>query len=334
MKPVNPKASSLLKAGTNGPLFALLAGSALLCTSFPAQSELAISGQVTYSAMDRDSEDDLVFERNGFSESLFKLAYTKTLEDGRSIEVVEEIGFDEGEGSHRTRRQEVIYRGDFGGVRFGQGNDAGDGVLNGDFSGTAVIQPIASQSAALAYPSANYNGFDPGRGERIRYDSPKFADSAVASAQLGEEDEVEVALRYNIEVGGGKLRVGAFMANTGSDVDEDASGVLVAYAMENGLNFAVVSSSKDNAAVISPTETKDGDFTAIKIGFKTGMHAFSLISGESEDPGNPVDTDSIGLAYVYAWYQGVELYAAANEFDSDDNSFDEDFVVVGTRVKF
>ena len=41
-----------------------------------------------------------------------------------------------------------------------------------------------------------------------------------------------------------------------------------------------------------------------------------------------------GIAYVYTMAKGVELYAASQEFDSDDNDADEDFVLFGTRVKF
>jgi hypothetical protein len=329
LKPYQQKEFTTLNFRKAGVLLGILAGCGLLGTSLPAQSELAISGQLSYNVADRDSEDDLVFQRNGFSETQFRLVYSRPLENEMNLEVVEEIGFNEGEDSLRSRRQEVILKGNFGGVRFGQGNDAGDGNLNGDFSGTTVIQPIASQAAAFDYSGANYNGFDPGRGERIRYDSPKLGDAAVISFQIGEEDETEIAVRYNTEIGGGKLRVGAFLTNTGSDVDEDSSGILVAYGMDNGLNFAVVGSSKDNAA-----GTEDGDFIAIKIGFITGMHAFSFISGTSENPGNPVETDSIGIAYVYTMDKGIELFAATNEFDSDDSAADEDFFIAGTRVKF
>ncbi len=330
MKPFKAYASTSTKYVGMGPACLALIGAGLLGISLPAQSELKISGHVAYNAVDRDSEDDIVFQRNGFSESRFTLVYVKALEDGRAIEVVEEIGIGEGEGALDSRRQEVIYKGDFGGVRFGQGNDAGDGNLNGDLSGTTVIQPMASNAAALDYSSSDYNGFDPGRGERIRYDSPKLGDGAIISAQLGEDDEIEIGLRYNAEIGDGKLRIGAFMTNTKSDIDEDSFGILVAYALENGWNFAVSTSSKDNAAGAG----EDGDFDAIKIGYKTGMHAVSFVSGTSENPGNPVETDAMGIAYVYLWEKGIELYTAFQEFDSDDNTVDEDFVVFGTRVKF
>lgn len=308
-----------------------LAWAVLLGTlySLPAHSELTISGHVAYNVVDRDSEDDITFQRNGFSESRFKLAYKKALENGLGLEVVEEIGIADGEGVLDARRQEVVVTGDFGGVRFGQGNDAGDGLLDGDMSGTAVIQPIASQSDALGYPLANYSGFDPGRGERIRYDSPRFGDSGTISAQLGNDDEIEIAFRYNTEIAGGKFRVGAFLTNTNSDIDSDSRGILLAFAMENGLNFAVVSSSKDNTA-----GSEDGDFLALKAGFVTGPHAFSILSGTSENPGNPVETDSFGLAYVYMMDPGIELFAALNDFDSDNDAADEDFLAFGTRVKF
>ncbi len=330
MKPFKTNALASIKSAGIGPACLALIGAGLLGISLPAQSELKISGHVAYNAVDRDSEDDIVFQRNGFSESRFTLAYVKELEGGRAIEVVEEIGIGEGEGALDSRRQEVIYKGDFGGFRFGQGNDAGDGNLNGDLSGTTIIQPMASNAAALDYASADYNGFDPGRGERIRYDSPRLGDGAIVSAQLGEDDEIEIGLRYNTMIKDGKLRVGAFMTNTKSDIDEDSFGILVAYALQNGWNFAVSTSSKDNAA----GDGEDGDFDAFKIGYKTGKHAVSLVSGTSENPGNPVETDAVGVAYVYLWDTGIELYAAVHEFDSDDNDVDEDFVAFGTRVKF
>lgn len=326
---VNMPLASTIRTGIGTTWVALIAAT-FMGVSLPAQSELKISGHVAYNAVDRDSEDDIVFQRNGFSESRFTLVYEKMLENGATIEVVEEIGIGEGEGALDSRRQEVIYKGNFGGVRFGQGNDAGDGNLNGDLSGTTIIQPMASNAAALDYDSDNYNGFDPGRGERIRYDSPRLGDGVIISAQLGEDDEVEVGLRYNTEIGNGKLRVGAFLTNTNSDIDEDSNGILVAYALDNGLNFAVSTSSKDNAAGAG----EDGDFEAFKIGYKTGKHAVSVISGTSENPGNPVESDTTGIAYVYLMDKGIELYASSQEFDSDDDTVDEDFVVFGTRVKF
>jgi hypothetical protein len=330
MNPFKTNAATSIKSAGIGPACLALIGAGLLGISLPAQSELKISGHVAYNAVDRDSEDDIVFQRNGFSESRFTLVYEKTLEDGRAIEVVEEFGIGEADDTLSTRRQEVIYKGDFGGFRFGHGNDAGDGNLNGDLSGTTIIQPMASNSAALDYDSDDYNGFDPGRGERIRYDSPRLGDGAIVSAQLGEDDEIEIGLRYNTVIKDGKLRVGAFITNTNSDIDEDSFGILVAYALQNGWNFAVSTSSKDNAA----GDGEDGDFDAFKIGYKTGKHAVSLVSGTSENPGNPVETDAVGVAYVYLWDTGIELYAAVHEFDSDDNDVDEDFVAFGTRVKF
>ena len=330
MNPFQTNASPSIKSAGIGPTCLALIGAGLLGISLPAQSDLTLSGHVAYNVVDRDSEDDIVFQRNGFSESRFTLVYEKELEGGRAIEVVEEIGIGEAEGALDSRRQEVIYKGDFGGFRFGQGNDAGDGNLNGDLSGTTIIQPMASNAAALDYSSDDYNGFDPGRGERIRYDSPRLGDGAIVSAQLGEDDEIEIGLRYNTMIKDGKLRVGAFITNTNSDIDEDSFGILVAYALQNGWNFAVSTSSKDNAA----GDGEDGDFVAFKVGYITGKHAVSLVSGTSENPGNPVETDAVGVAYVYLWDTGIELYAAVHEFDSDDNDVDEDFVVFGTRVKF
>lgn len=317
-------------SGNGRVLCAVLLCTGLIVSSLPAHAELAISGHVAYNVLDRDSEDDITFQRNGYSESRFSFAYRRALENGLGVEVVEEIGIGEAEGNNlRARRQEVILTGGFGGVRFGQGNGAGDDLLNGDLSGTTVIQPLASQAFALGYDADNYDGFDPGRGERIRYDSPSFGDSGTVSIHLGNDDEVEIGFRYNTEIGGGAFLLGAVLTNTNSDVDSDSGGILAAYAIDNGLNFAVVFSSRDNTA-----GTEDGDFRAFKVGFKTGRHAFSVIAGTADNPGNAVETDSFGLAYVFTMEPGIELYAAINDFDSDANTADEDFLVGGTRVKF
>lgn len=106
------------------------------------KAELAISGFVIYNMVDRDSEDDNPFQLKVCSESRFMLAYSKLLENGMTIEVIEEIGFDNGERNVRTRRGEVVLKAYFGGIRLGQGNDTGDGVLKGDFSGTAVSSQL------------------------------------------------------------------------------------------------------------------------------------------------------------------------------------------------
>ena len=318
-------------SGSGRAVCAALLGAVLILSGLPAHAELAISGQVAYNVLDRDSEDDITFQRNGYSESRFSFAYRKTLENGMNLEVVEEIGIGEAESVDlRARRQEIIVTANFGGIRFGQGNDAGDDLLNSDLSGTTVIQPIASQAFALGYNQNNYNGFDPGRSERIRYDSPNFGKSGNVSVQLGNDDEIGFGFRYNTEIAGGAFRLGVVLTETGSNVDSDTFGVLAAYALENGLNFALVFSSQDNTTLTN----RDGDFRAAKVGFKIGAHAMSVVAGNSENPGNAVDTDSFGVAYVFQWEPGIELYAAINDFDSDNNAVDEDFFLGGARVKF
>ncbi len=303
---------------------------ALLVTSFNAQAEFSVSGHVAYNLVDRDSEEDLVFQRNGFSESRFRIIADKELESGLKVGLVQEFGIAEGEGALDSRRQEVLFTGDFGGIRFGQGNDAGDGLLNGDLSGTSVIQPVASLSAAYGYSSSNYNGFDPGRGERIRYDSPKLGGSTVVSAQLGENSEKEIGVSYKKKFeGGSQIRAGLFISDSG-DADKDSNGILISYKMNNGLNFTVASSSMDNSAGAG----NDGDFTSFKIGYTTGKHAVSLISGTSENAKNAVETDATGVAYVYKLDKAIEVYGSVQQFDSDDDTADEDFTVIGTRVKF
>ena len=309
-------------------LAVLTVGVATLALAAPAQAEVKLSGHVAYNLVDRDSEEDLVFQRNGFSESRFRMILSKKLDNGLTVGMVEEVGIAEGEGGLDARRQEVIVKGGFGGIRFGQGNDAGDGNLNGELSGTSVIQPMASNATAYGYSSSNYNGFDPGRGERLRYDSPKLG-GAVISAQIGENSETEIGLRYKTSfMEGDKFRLGAFVTNT--DNDKDSSGVLLSYSLPMGLNFSIATASKDNAAGAGV----DGKFNAVKIGYKTGKHAVSVISGTSENPKNAVETDSSGLAYVYTMDKGMEFYAAVQQFDSDNNAVDEDFTVVGARVKF
>lgn len=155
MKKFSAITSTTTKLAGIGPVCVALVGTGMLGASLPAHSEFKVSGHAAYNAVDRDSEEDLVFQRNGFSESRFRLIYAHELESGMKIEVAQEFGIAEGEGSLDSRRQEVIFKDSWGGVRFGQGNDAGDGNLNGDLSGTSIIQPMASNAAAYGY-SSNY----------------------------------------------------------------------------------------------------------------------------------------------------------------------------------
>ena len=313
----------------------LAVGAAILGLGLNAQAEVSISGHVSYNMVDRDSEENLAFQRNGFSESRFRFIANTDVDD-LTVGIVQEFGIAEGEGAEDARRQEVLLTGDFGGLRLGQGNDAGDGILNGDLSGTAIIQPLASLSAAYGYSSSDYNGFDPGRGERIRYDSPKLAGAVVISGQIGEDNENELALAYKKKFDdGSSIRGGLFVSGSGEDEfgedkDTDSSGFLIAYLHSSGFNIALTTAEKDNAA----GDGEDGEFSAFKLGYKTGRHAVSISSGTSENAKNLGEVDATGIAYVFTMSKGVEFYAGSMEFDADDNSKDEDFVVLGSRVKF
>ena len=294
------------------------------------QADVTISGHVAYDIVDRSSKEDLSFQRHGFSESRFRLIADKDLDNGLKVGIVQEIGFAEGGGELSARRQEILIAGIFGGVLLGEGSDAGDGVLNGDTSGTVLIQPSSSISVAYGYSPSNYNGFDPDRGERVRYDSPKLLGGLIISGQIGENAENQVAFVYkNNFDDASSIRIGVFYSST-RESNTDSNGMLFSYLSNSGFNVSIATSSKDNAAGAG----LDGEFDSIKLGYRFSKHAVSLITGISKNPKNIVETDSSGIGYVYKFGKGIELYAGIQEFDSSDNANDEDFILLGTRVKF
>jgi hypothetical protein len=84
---------------------------------------------------------------------------------------------------------------------------------------------------------------------------------------------------------------------------------------------------------------KDSDFNYVKVGYKTGKHAFSADFGMGDDQVAVGDeAKHFGIQYVFAPAKAVDLYAGYKTLSLDragGATFDDiDILTVGSRIKF
>ena len=171
------------------------------------------------------------------------------------------------------------------------------------------------------------------RQNRVRYDTPNFNGFSVALG-MNQGNASEFALRYKGDLDGTKFGASLFSA-TGPDsapgVDgDDITGGSASLLLSNGLNFTVATAETD-------FENGSGtqDATTFKVGYKTGMHAFSIDVGDGENAAGQ-EGDTTGLTYSVTPYSGVELFATIRELDSTGvaGSQSVDITAIGSRIKF
>lgn len=289
-----------------------------------AQADTKLYGHVAYNMRDTDGAADTTFNRHGFSESRFGFSFSKKLKNGLKAIAIQEFGIAEGEGAIDSRRQAFGFSGDFGKVLLGQYNDVGDGVLNADLAGTGLVNPLASNQFGAT--GLGVGGFDPGRGEGLRYYSPKIGGVATVGLQIQENGGSEAALKVNVA----GFRFNAFMEDGGS-TGQDNSGYLIGYKAPFGLSATYMSGERSfsNGAA-------DDEQSGWKIGYATGKHKFSYSKVTRDDlEGVAGKDESTGLAYLYNMAKGVQLWVAYSELEDDGVSgVGDDAVAVGGRIKF
>lgn len=290
-----------------------------------AQADTKLYGHVAYSLRDLDNSADVDIDRNGFTESRFGFSFSKKLNNGLTALAIQEFGLGDqsasgSNGSAGTvgiRRNAFGFKGDFGKVLLGQYNDVGDGAINADLAGTNIVNALSSNSFSVVGIGAN--GFDPVRGEALRYYSPKIGGVATVAAQYQESGGNEIVAK--VDYAG--FRFNVFAEDAGTDVAYDERvGFLIGYKAPIGLSATYVSSESETGAV---TTEHDG----WKIGYATGNHKFSVSSVEI-DGGN----DSSGVSYLYNMAKGVQLWAGYKEVENNAGVELNSGVAVGGRVKF
>jgi len=320
-----------------------LLAAALVAAAASAQADTKFYGHAAYAAKFGDSDAvatdrDYAFTRYAFSESRWGVNFSKKAGGIKWLALLE-FGIDgDGEDEADSRRQAFGISGGFGKILFGQYNDVGDGVLHADLAGTVLADPMASSSAGVAGEvqdndaaagfngDINVNGFDPGRGEALRYWTPKLGGIATIGAQLEENEAFEVALKLNAA----GFRLYGFYNDNGDNTGYDNRfGALVGYKAPFGLSVTGVFSTNE---ALSGDET---DHAAIKVGYAIGKHKLSykyqvreLASGDETEEGV--------LAWAYSPTKGVNLFAAIKGAESDIAGDTEDGTAIGIggRVKF
>ncbi|MDH3762108.1 MAG: porin [Gammaproteobacteria bacterium] len=317
--------------------------------------EAKLSGQVSRMVVLPDDAvgDEIQHQDIGWSGSRFRFTGSEEADNGLTWGFRFEIqarnnnaGTDGGQLSNNgdnqdNRYQDLYLSGDFGKISFGKGDGASNGSTEVDLSGTALASAAPLQDNWGGYAilpdgtkwNTVFTMFDGlSRQNRVRYDTPSFNGFSVAGS-INQGNATELALRYNGDLGGHKFGAAVFVdqaPDVSSSVDgADVTGGSASLLLNSGLNFTVAFSESD------PDSGDASDSTFFKVGYKTGMHAFSVDLANGEN-GAGDEGDSTGFTYAFFPHKGVEIFAMIRELDSSGVAGAEsiDLTAIGSRIKF
>jgi predicted porin len=291
----------------------------------------------------------------GFSGSRFRFTGSETMDNGNKWGFRFEIQARENKANAHNggtlgdtgddqdnRYQDVYFSGGFGKISFGKGDGAANGSTEVDMSGTSLASAAPLQDNWGGYQiapgiawSTVYNLDDAlSRQNRVRYDTPSASGFSLAVG-LNQGNSSEVAVRYKGDLLGGKFGAALFTA-TSAEVSavldgDDLFGGSASLLLNSGLNFTVAISERDLEATGVTREA-----TFLKVGYKTGKHAFAVDVGDSDGNLAGTEGETIGFTYAFFPHPGVEVFAMVRELDSSGVALSEsvDLIAFGTRVKF
>jgi predicted porin len=332
--------------------------------------EVRLSGQVNRALMNVDDghKSNAFFVDNGISSTRFRLSAAAPISPGLRAGAVFETEFQSnpsGDVNFATpdiaaefaeRHMDIFFEGGWGKMSLGQGDGAANGGTEVDLSGTSVahwagVQSIgesfefktsAGAGTGIAIGDAINNQDFESRYDRLRYDSPKFGGFSVAASWGTKDagrDVRELALWYSGDMGAlGRLAGALGWSNQQADVADPASvedevvGGSLSWLHGSGLNVTVSYSERE------ATADRDRTFMYAKVGYKFGRHAVAIDWGNGEDlAATDIESDMIGIGYVWNPVAWAELYAAAKRHSLDAPGTDTDdinIVMVGTRIRF
>ncbi len=315
--------------------------------------ELKISGQVSRMVvMPDDAEGDETQHQDiGWSGSRFRITGSEEMANGL------EVGFrlekqmqsnpssdagvsggatdDAPDDADDNRYQDIYFSGDFGMLSIGKGDGAADGSTEADLSGTALSSSSNHQDNWGNYRIAPGVRWDSiftmadgiSRVNRLRYDTPSF-DGVRFAVSLDQGNATELGLKYTGKQDGYQLDLRAFLVS-GDDYtgDTDFSGFSGSVLLDNGYNFTLAMSDTDVDG------GPDRDALTIKLGYREGIHAFTVDFGDGET--GSADADTFGLTWAAVVHPGVEVFATWRELDSDISGTESiDLIALGSRVRF
>lgn len=349
-------------------ILSIAVGTALAAGSLAAQAvEVKVSGQINRAIMRADdgANSEIHHVDNDISGTRFSFKGSEEIKPGLKAGVVFEAEFQSNPSNSVTqtdknnspslgeRHFSVFFDGAFGTIIMGQGDGAADGGTEVDLSGTAVAQNSLGVSAiggGIEFTSGGVGGgvniddvinnqdFE-SRYDRLRYNTPALGPVklALSTGSSGDQDVSEVALRFGGNVGGGKLAAALGISKQDRApgpgvVDDETVGGSISWLAANGLSVTLATSSRDISSM------QEGKFNYVKVGYKTGQHAFAVDYAKGEDQDQVGDeADMVGLAYVYKPIKWAEVYAAykTHGLDRPGSNFDDiTIMMVGSRLKF
>lgn len=248
------------------------------------------------------------------------------------------------------RHANVYFTGNFGYVSFGQGDGAANGGTEVDLSGTTVAQwaGVADIGGAMRFRNSTTIGPSIGqttsqqdfesRYDRLRYDTPTFGPVKLALSTGIKDgfDTREAALWYSSKFSDGSRLAGALgmskQETATSGFYDKTRGGSISWLSSFGLSVSLSTSKREI------NTTRDGKFRYVKVGYKSGQHAFSVDHAKADDQNATGDTAKVaGLGYVYKPVKWAEIYAAykLHSLDRPGSSYDDiKILMVGSRLKF
>jgi len=354
---INRQRSIATQVGQTGKMALIVIASSLLLTPAAQAFEAKISGQVSRMVVLPDDAvgDEIQYQDIGFSGSRFRFTGSEEMDNGIKVGFRFEIqarnnnagtnGAQLGQNGDNqdNRYQDVYFSGGFGKISFGKGDGASNGSTEVDMSGTSLASaaPLQDNWGGYAITPGGQKwstvyALDDGlsRQNRVRYDTPNASGFSLA-VSINQGNASEVAVRYKGDILGGKFGAAIFTA-TSNDVSavldgDDLFGGSASLLLNSGLNFTVAISERDLEATGVTREA-----TFLKVGYKTGKHAFAVDVGDSDGNVAGEEGETFGFTYAFFPHPGVELFAMVRELDSSGVALSEsvDLIAFGTRVKF
>lgn len=251
------------------------------------------------------------------------------------------------------RHMDIFLTGGFGTVRLGQGDGAANGASEVDLSGTSLAHYSASPDIGGAFQYRTGSALSgiriadtisnqdfASRYDRVLYQTPSF-NGFIGEVSWGhkENDIGEIALRYSGKIGALGMLAGAVGysnayapedAGPGS-TDDKVIGGSISWLHPTGFNLTFAHTTRDLPG-------RDGKFSYLKAGYKTGKHAISIDYGMGDDQAASGDEAKVyGIGYVFvpiAWAEVFALYKL-HTLDRPGVSLEDiNFFMLGSRVKF
>jgi predicted porin len=354
-------------------LSAAAVGAALAVFGSAAQAqaqglEVKISGQVNRAMMGVDDgiDSEAFHVDNDNSSTRFRFVGSADVAPGIRAGILWEVEYQSNPSNLVTmatrdsptstsfdeRYIDLFFDSPWGKLSLGQGDGAANGGIEVDLSGTAVAHyaDVSAIGGAIAFRTAA-GGVGPtiaqttsqqdfeSRYDRVRYDTPVFGGFVISGShgvKDSNRDVSEVALRYGGDFGrAGKLAGAIGQSDQEAPlggIDDKVIGGSVSWLHGSGFNVTVGSSERE----IAPN--RDGTFNYVKLGYKTGKHAFSADFALAEDQAAAGDeSEVVGFGYAYAPTGWADVYALVKRHSLDrvGASFEDITVAMaGTRLKF